>query len=96
MTISKNVYTFRTRVLFNPDGSIATAEIVRKAQIVEDGRVISEVEDSVRTLADPSALAPLIAKVNTKFEELYASEQAAKAKAAAENETVDKMVKGAK
>jgi hypothetical protein len=100
MTISKNTYTFRTRVLFKPDGSLDKAEIVRKAQLVEEGKVLSEVELDVRTLDDPSPLAPLIAKLNAKFEELYEAEQDAKAKAAekaaVEAEQVDKMVKGAK
>lgn len=101
MSIEKKTYAYRTRALFKPDGSIDKAEIVRKAQLVEDGKVLSEVELDVRTIDDPSPLAPLIAAVNAKFEELWAAEQKAKAEAAekakaeAEAAQVDKMVKDA-
>lgn len=96
MAIEKKPYTFRTRVLFNRDGSIQGAEIVTKAALIEGDRVLSEIETDVRTLQDPSPLAPLVAAVNSKFEELYAAEQEAKRKAAEEVERKAKEAAEAK
>lgn len=84
MSLATKHYIYRLRLLLDANGTISHAETVTKKQYIENGVVGSEVEDGVRSLEVPTALAVEAAAVLAKFEALFAAEEAQRIRLAEE------------
>lgn len=84
MSLTKQTYLYRARVLFEPDGSLNSVETVHHTAILEDGVVVSRGPDTVTLYSKPkaqAAVAAFIAELARIGAEEAAEAETAKAEA---------------
>ena len=75
MSLSKINYLYRVRVLFKPDGAIDAVETVHRNCIVENGEVVSQAGEDVKTYTS-AKMADAVAKLLTEIARVGAEDDA--------------------